>query len=105
MPTTVGQVAAGPPAVVDPSTAGPAVRNAPGPEPIDEPVGDPTPPRTPARVGPVPPGVEEPGPTGAGPESPIRLPPGWYGNPNNPDRPVQWWDGRKLVDRPGRPGR
>jgi hypothetical protein len=31
----------------------------------------------------------------------VRLPPGWYGNPNNPDRPVQWWDGTKLVDRPG----
>ena len=29
------------------------------------------------------------------------LPPGWYGNPNAPGRPVQWWDGTKLVDRPG----
>ena len=29
----------------------------------------------------------------------VRLPPGWYGNPNNPDRPVQWWDGTKLTDR------
>ncbi|MGA2835092.1 MAG: hypothetical protein ABSF84_00710 [Acidimicrobiales bacterium] len=29
----------------------------------------------------------------------IRLPPGWYGNPNNPGKPVQWWDGTKLTDR------
>jgi len=35
--------------------------------------------------------------------SAIDLPPGWYGNPNSPGRPVQWWDGSKLVDRPARP--
>jgi len=34
-------------------------------------------------------------------DSAVRLPPGWYGNPNNPERPVQWWDGTKLTDRPG----
>jgi hypothetical protein len=34
-------------------------------------------------------------------DSAVRLPPGWYGNPNNPDRPVQWWDGTRLTDRPG----
>ncbi len=33
------------------------------------------------------------------------LPPGWYGNPSNPNGSVQWWDGHRLVDRPppGRP--
>lgn len=34
-------------------------------------------------------------------DSAVRLPPGWYGNPNNPTNPVQWWDGTKLTDRPG----
>ncbi len=34
-------------------------------------------------------------------ESPVLLPPGWYGNPDTPGRPVQWWDGTKLTDRPG----
>ena len=34
-------------------------------------------------------------------DSAVRLPPGWYGNPNNPDKPVQWWDGSKLTDHPG----
>ena len=34
------------------------------------------------------------------PGSVVRLPPGWYGNPDNPGRPVQWWDGTKLTDRP-----
>ncbi len=28
------------------------------------------------------------------------LPPGWFGDPTDPDRPVQWWDGKRLVDRP-----
>jgi hypothetical protein len=37
-----------------------------------------------------------PGPPG----SAMRLPPGWYGNPNIPGKPVQWWDGTKLVDDP-----
>ncbi len=31
---------------------------------------------------------------------PIVLPPGWYGNPSNPNKPVQWWDGTKLTDAP-----
>ncbi len=28
------------------------------------------------------------------------LPPGWYGNPENRNGSVQWWDGHRLVDRP-----
>jgi hypothetical protein len=28
------------------------------------------------------------------------LPPGWFGDPTNRDKPVQWWDGQALVDRP-----
>jgi len=47
------------------------------------------------RVGPIPPGEDDPGRTG-----PVSLPPGWYGNPDNPGGPVQWWDGTRLVDRP-----
>ena len=47
------------------------------------------------RVGPIPPGEDVAGPTG-----PVSLPPGWYGNPDNPGGPVQWWDGKRLVDRP-----
>jgi len=36
----------------------------------------------------------------SGPASPaVRLPPGWYGNPNTPGKPVQWWDGTKLTER------
>jgi len=32
----------------------------------------------------------------------VDLPPGWYGNPNNPGGSVQWWDGTRLLDeRPG----
>jgi hypothetical protein len=31
----------------------------------------------------------------------VRLPPGWYGNPDIPGKPVQWWDGTKLTDGPG----
>ena len=61
----------------------------------------------PERVGPIPPGGESPEPDEHDPdqvtraaEPPVTLPPGWYGNPNNPDRPVQWWDGTKLTDRP-----
>jgi len=30
----------------------------------------------------------------------VRLPPGWYGNPDIPGKPVQWWDGTKLTDGP-----
>jgi hypothetical protein len=34
-------------------------------------------------------------------DSAIRLPPGWYGNPDNPGKRVQWWDGTRLTDGPG----
>ncbi len=57
------------------------------------------------RVGPIPPGEYAPARTRATPEVPTTLPPGWYGNPNNPDRPVQWWDGTRLTDRPSPTGR
>jgi hypothetical protein len=57
------------------------------------------------REGPIPPGSYEPASDGATSEEPMTLPPGWYGNPNNPDRPVQWWDGTRLTERPLRPGR
>jgi hypothetical protein len=57
-------------------------------------------PPAPERVGPIPPGEDEPGGY-----LPVHLPPGWYGNPDNPDKPVQWWDGTRLVDRPPRTGR
>ena len=30
----------------------------------------------------------------------VQLPPGWYGNPDIPGKPVQWWDGTKLTDGP-----
>ncbi len=44
---------------------------------------------------PIPPREDEP------PEpAPVVLPPGWYGNPDNPDGPVRWWDGTRLTDRP-----
>jgi len=36
--------------------------------------------------------------------APVALPPGWYGNPSNPEKPVQWWDGTKLTDAPPGPG-
>ena len=61
--------------------------------------------RTSERVGPIPPGVYSAAWEEATPEGPMTLPPGWYGNPNNPDRPVQWWDGTRLTDRPSRPAR
>ena len=28
----------------------------------------------------------------------IGLPPGWYGNPDNPSGTVLWWDGTRLLD-------
>jgi len=70
-------------------------------------VGDDVPPgrRTSERVGPIPPGVYSAAWEDAIPAGPMTLPPGWYGNPNNPDRPVQWWDGTRLTDRPSRPAR
>ena len=65
-----------------------------------------TPRRRPAeRVGPIPPGRYAPAWDEATTKVPTMLPPGWYGNPNNRDRPVQWWDGTRLTDRPGGPGR
>jgi len=105
VPAAVRRTAPEPPVPADATTAAPAVRKIAAPGRDDEPAEGPPRRRTPARVGPVPPGVDEPERAGPGPESPIQLPPGWYGNPNNPDRPVQWWDGRKLVDRPSRPSR
>jgi hypothetical protein len=65
--------------------------------------------RTAERVGPIPPGQYgpeyEPEWHVATPEVATTLPPGWYGNPNNPDSPVQWWDGNRLTEPPSRPGR
>ena len=61
--------------------------------------------RTGERVGPIPPGPCGPEWDSAPSEVPATLPPGWYGNPNNPDSPVQWWDGTRLTDRRSRPGR
>ena len=56
-----------------------------------------------ARARPIAPGEQEWGDEASGDDalsrSAVQLPPGWYGNPNNPDHPVQWWDGAKLVDR------
>ena len=57
------------------------------------------------RVGPTPPGECAPAWPRDDPDVPTTLPPGWYGNPNNPERPVQWWDGTRLTDRRSRPGR
>ena len=105
VPAPVRRTAPDPRVGGDTRMAAPAVQNSGVPGGADEPAEGPAQRRTPARVGPVPPGTDQPERTGPSPESPIRLPPGWYGNPNNPERPVQWWDGRKLVDRPSRPGR
>jgi hypothetical protein len=52
----------------------------------------------PSATPPVEPSVTEP----AAP--PFVLPPGWYGNPTNPTKPVQWWDGTRLTDAPPGPG-
>jgi hypothetical protein len=115
-PIVVGAPAAAPTDVVP---APPVV----GPRPVDLPLsGAPSaPPTRPQPVGPVPVASEAraartrpiaPGEDGDGfpdeydaevglLDSAVRLPPGWYGNPNNPDRPVQWWDGTRLTDRPG----
>jgi hypothetical protein len=48
--------------------------------------------------------VDAPVPAAEPTVAPIALPPGWYGNPSNPDKPVQWWDGTKLTDAPPGPG-
>ena len=61
--------------------------------------------RPPVRVGPIPPGEDGPDRDAPVPDRPVALPPGWYGNPGNPDRPVQWWDGTRLTDRPSPGGR
>ena len=84
-------------AVVEPSVSVPV---APEPVVVEQPVQPRRERLTPERVGPIPPGADRA-------ESPVPalLPPGWYGNPNNPDRPVQWWDGTRLTDRPSRSGR
>jgi len=78
-------------------TPTPTVVAAAGPEPDRVTVGEPVP------AGPIPPGADVavwqvggPGPLG----STVQLPPGWYGNPHTPGKPVQWWDGTKLTDRP-----
>jgi hypothetical protein len=72
----------------DPTPAGPVVTAAqPGVPPV-------TPPGLPIAPG------EDSGDSEGLLASAIRLPPGWYGNPNHPGRPVQWWDGTKLTDRP-----
>jgi len=61
--------------------------------------------RPPVRVGPIPPGEDGPDRDEPAADRPVVLPPGWYGNPGNPDKPVQWWDGTRLTDRPSPGGR
>lgn len=44
-------------------------------------------------------GGGESGRASAGQDLPlIGLPPGWYGNPDNPAGTVLWWDGTRLLD-------
>jgi hypothetical protein len=93
------------PVVVDTPPSPPAETPPTATVPVVSPVEEPPARRVPARVGPLPPGGDNLAHVEPGTEIPVSLPPGWYGNPNNPDHPVQWWDGRKLVDRPARPGR
>jgi hypothetical protein len=70
----------------------PETRPEPRPEPKPEPV---------QTRRPIAPGedVYEPAPSGPHGLS-VQLPPGWYGNPDIPGKPVQWWDGTKLTDGP-----
>lgn len=68
--------------------------------PVSAPVEDVPRRRPPVRVGPIPPGEDGPDWDEPAPDRPVALPPGWYGNPGNPDKPVQWWDGTRLTDRP-----
>jgi hypothetical protein len=91
-PATVRHVPSSPPVATDAPIA---------PAPVTVAATRPAEPRPPApeRVGPIPPGEDEPGGY-----LPMHLPPGWYGNPDNPDKPVQWWDGTRLIDRPPRTG-
>jgi len=92
-PAPVGQVAGGPPVAADAPIA-------PEPSTVEAPPARVKPRRpVPERSGPIPPGDDEPGGY-----APVHLPPGWYGNPDNPDKPVQWWDGTRLTDRPTRTG-
>jgi hypothetical protein len=104
-PVAATPLAVAAPVVADtpPSTPAPAPPTAAMPVvgPVEEPPGR----RAPARAGPLPPDGDDLDHVEPGTEIPVSLPPGWYGNPNNPGHPVQWWDGRKLVDRPARPGR
>jgi len=92
-PDTVRHVPNGPPVAPDAPIAPAPVTAATRPAGVE-----PRPP-APERVGPIPPGEDEPGGY-----LPAHLPPGWYGNPDNPDKPVQWWDGTRLIDRPPRTG-
>jgi hypothetical protein len=93
------------PAVTEPVAPGPVVTEpvAPGPVAPGAATPGPVPPGAAARnpVGAIPVGSGVPRrETAVAPGSTAHLPPGWYGNPNNPDKPVQWWDGSKLTDRP-----
>ena len=100
-PATVRHVPGGPPVAADAPIA--TAADAPiAPAPVTvatRPARVEPPPLAPERVGPIPPGEDEPGGY-----LPVHLPPGWYGNPDNPDKPVQWWDGTRLIDRPPRTG-
>lgn len=82
-----------------PASAPPVSVEAPG-APVPAPVVDVPRPRPPVRVGPIPPGEDGPDRDEPAAGRPVVLPPGWYGNPGNPDKPVQWWDGTRLTDRP-----
>jgi len=93
----------------EPVPPGPAVPPVPTGEPSPTPGAEPPPVHESGRTRPIAPG-EEPdaardrdarGDETVLRESPVLLPPGWYGNPDTPGRPVQWWDGTKLTDRPG----
>lgn len=53
-----------------------------------------------ARLAPIAPGDDLGGAPDPASGAAINLPPGWYGNPDNPGKAVQWWDGTKLTDRP-----
>src|SRR5450756_1613322 len=75
-------------------SAPPVPADAPG-EPVPVLVEDVPVRRPPARVGPIPPGEEGLDRDEPAPDLPVVLPPGWYGNPGNPDKPVQWWDGTR----------
>jgi hypothetical protein len=114
VPTPAGTVGGGPARVasgvavsevVEPD----AVPPVPAPEPVPPGAVEPPPGRELGRTRPIAPG-EEPDAghdqaarddEAALRESPVRLPPGWYGNPDTPGGPVLWWDGTKLTERPG----